>query len=180
MRRQALKTITFSLGDQRKADDLFNLPNAIDFMSSEESDDEAAEYSGRGPKPRKTKRLSWQRSKLRNIKEILDERYNAQQTKQQRRISAITRQGEEVSGRSAPTKSLGGLHDHPRTQQKSQDFRLYICIHSIWSDLFKFQLVGKTFCSFYRISIEYYRYPLVPYIRPLNPWKCMYIRLNNH
>lgn len=52
-------------------------------MSSEESEDEAVE--GKGPKPRKIRKLAWERSKLKNIKAKLDEAYLEGLNEKQRR-----------------------------------------------------------------------------------------------
>lgn len=65
-------------------------------MSSEESEDEAVE--GKGPKPRKIRKLAWERSKLKNIKAKLDEAYLEGLNEKQRRTSArISRSGEAIS-----------------------------------------------------------------------------------
>lgn len=65
-----------SEGDKVKAREILSSPNAVEYMSSEESDPgDTTEERSRGPKPRKIKKLSWERSKLKNIKEILNECY---------------------------------------------------------------------------------------------------------
>ncbi|KAK2562462.1 hypothetical protein P5673_014121, partial [Acropora cervicornis] len=65
-----------SKGDKAKAREILSSPNAVEYMSSEESDPgDTTEERSRGPKPRKIRKLSWERSKLKNIKEILDECY---------------------------------------------------------------------------------------------------------
>ena len=75
-------------------------------MSSEESDPgDTTEERSRGPKPRKIRKLSWERSKLKNIKEILDECYSSGLNAKQRRTSARVSRCEEVSPRPCP---LGG------------------------------------------------------------------------
>ena len=60
--------------DRDKAIEIFCSPNAIRFMSSEESDtDDPAPCSG--PKPRKVRKLVWEERKLKNFKAKLDEAY---------------------------------------------------------------------------------------------------------
>ena len=56
-----------------------------------------------GPKPRKIRKLSWERSKLRNIKAKLDEAYLARLTEKQRHTSAPVSRTEEESSRPHPT-----------------------------------------------------------------------------
>ena len=83
-------------------------------MSSEESDPgDTTEERSRGPKPRKIKKLSWERSKLKNIKEILDECYLSGLNAKQRRTSARVTRCEEVSPRPCPV-------DGPRWAVRSQ------------------------------------------------------------
>ena len=105
-RRQALKTVFFSEGDKRRAEEILHSPNAVEFMSLEESDQES-EYNGRGPRPRKTRKLKWERSKLRNIKKTLDEHHKENLSKQQQRTSAVVQRSDDVSGRPAPKNSPG-------------------------------------------------------------------------
>ena len=72
-------------------------------MSSEESDPgDTTEERSRGPKPRKIKKLSWERSKLKNIKEILDECYLSGLNAKQRRTSAHVSRYDKVSPRPCP------------------------------------------------------------------------------
>ena len=72
-------------------------------MSLEESDlGDMTEEQSRGPKPRKIRKLSWERSKLKNIKEILDECYSSGLNAKQRRTSARVSRCEEVSPRPCP------------------------------------------------------------------------------
>lgn len=60
--------------DRDKAMEMFCSPNAISFMSSEESDtDDPAPSSG--PKPRKVRKLVWENRKLKNLKAKLDKAY---------------------------------------------------------------------------------------------------------
>lgn len=87
--------------DKEKAREIFCSPNAIDFMSSEESnnDDPA---SSRGPKPRKVRKLVWA-GKLKNLKAKLDEAYLEGLGEKQRRASARLTRTEEPSVRPCPT-----------------------------------------------------------------------------
>ena len=72
-------------------------------MSSEESDDAWSE--GVGPRPRKIKKLPWERSKLRNIKAVLDRHYTSSVSDRQKRTQgAVSRDGEQ-STRAAPKES---------------------------------------------------------------------------
>ena len=70
-------------------------------MSSEESEEETPVANG--PKPRKVKKLQWERSKLKNIKARLDEEYLKGLTERQRKTSATVRRTEEVSTCPCPT-----------------------------------------------------------------------------
>ena len=74
-------------------------------MSSEECDPgDTTEERSRGPKPRKIRKLSWERNKLKNIKEILDECYlSGLNTKQRGTSARVSRyMYEEVSPRPCP------------------------------------------------------------------------------
>ena len=64
--------------------------------SPEESDSGATENdSSRGPKPRKIRKLGWERTKLRNLKAWIDESHNESLSDKQRRTSAhVTRTGD--------------------------------------------------------------------------------------
>lgn len=96
-------TTALSEGDKAKAREILSSPNAVEFMSSEESDPgDTTEERSRGPKPRKIRKLSWERSKLKNIKEILDECYSSGLNAKQRRTSARVSRCEEVSPRPCP------------------------------------------------------------------------------
>ena len=70
-------------------------------MSSENSEEET-EGRINGPKPRKIKKLQWERSKLRNIKARLDEEYLKGLSERQRRTTAHVSRGDEVSTRPCP------------------------------------------------------------------------------
>ncbi|PFX11739.1 hypothetical protein AWC38_SpisGene24426 [Stylophora pistillata] len=71
-------------GDKKRAREILSSPDALHYMSSEESCEEEAVDPRRGPTPRKVRRLSWERRKLRNIKVILDEAYFATLNEKQR------------------------------------------------------------------------------------------------
>lgn len=70
-------------------------------MLSEESDDALSE--GVGPRPRKSKKLPWERSKLKNVKAALDRHYMATIKDCQKRTQGVIRRDEEESFR-APRK----------------------------------------------------------------------------
>ena len=72
-------------------------------MSSEDSDNDDPVPSS-GPEPRKVRKLVWEKSKLRNLKAILDEAYlEGQSSEKQRRTSARLSRTEEPSVRPCPT-----------------------------------------------------------------------------
>ena len=92
-----------ALSEGAKAREILSSPNTVEYMSSEESDPgDTTEERSRGPKPRKIKKLSWERSKLKNIKEILDECYLSGLNAKQRRTSAHVSRYDEVSPRPCP------------------------------------------------------------------------------
>ena len=69
-------------------------------MSLEESEPDNAtdlEQQSRGPKLRKIKKLSWERTELKNIKQKLDESYLAGLSAKQRSTNAHMSRSEEVS-----------------------------------------------------------------------------------
>ena len=70
-------------------------------MSSEESEGEL-EATANGPKPRKIKKLPWERSKLRNIKARLDEDHLKGLSERQRRTTARVSRSDEASTRPCP------------------------------------------------------------------------------
>ena len=72
-------------------------------MSSEESYEDEAVEPRSGPEPRKIRKLSWKKSKLRNIKVKLDEAYLAGLTEKQRGTSARVNWTEDESPRPHPT-----------------------------------------------------------------------------
>ena len=70
-------------------------------MSSEDSEGETTATTN-GPKPRKIKKLEWERSKFRNIKAKLDEDHLKGLSEKQRRTTARVRRSDEVSTRPRP------------------------------------------------------------------------------
>ena len=73
-------------------------------MSSEESDNDDP-GSPSGPKPRKIRKMTWERTKLRNIKEKLDKVYLEGLSERQRVTSARVSRTEQPSARPFPTNS---------------------------------------------------------------------------
>lgn len=56
--------------DKESAREILLAPNAIEYMSSEDSDSTSGATENdrsRGPKPRKIRKLGWERTKLRNL-----------------------------------------------------------------------------------------------------------------
>jgi len=98
------KTTVLSDEDKKKAREILSSPDAMNYMSSEESCEEDAVERRSGPKPRKIRRLSWEKSKLRNIKAKLDEAHFAGLSERQRRTSARVTRSEEESARPHPSK----------------------------------------------------------------------------
>ena len=89
--------------DRRRAREILSSPDALHYISSEKScEDDAAEPRS-GLKPRKIRKLSWERSKLRNIKAKLDEAYLARLTEKRRHTSTPVSRTEEESSRPHPT-----------------------------------------------------------------------------
>ena len=89
--------------DKERAQEILLASNAIKYMSSEESDTSGAteNESSRGPKPRKIRKLGWERTKLRNLKARIDESHNESLSDKQRCTSAqFTRTG-DLSSRSS-------------------------------------------------------------------------------
>lgn len=101
-RRKAIDGTPLRPSDVEKAKEILCSPHALDFMSSEESDQE---NQGPGPKPRKRLRLSWERKKLSNLKEALDRQHQSSMSAKQKRTSGLVRQAEEFSNRMPPEGS---------------------------------------------------------------------------
>ena len=81
-----MEKAALSTQDKDRARDLLKLNNAIEFMSSEESNEDGGQTSG--PSARDVKPLQWERSKLHKIKAILDATYKARMSKRQQRTAA--------------------------------------------------------------------------------------------
>ena len=90
-------------GDKKRAREILSSPNALHYMSSEESYEDEAVEPRSGLEPRKIRKLSWEKSKLKNIKVKVDEVYLAGLTEKQRRTSARVNRTEDVSPRLHPT-----------------------------------------------------------------------------
>jgi len=95
-------TATLSPKDRERMTALLSLDNAMEFMSSEESEGEGEQTTG--PPLRHVKPLQWERAKLKNIKAVLDATYQARMTKRQKRTAAkLSRvDGQNVSSRPLP------------------------------------------------------------------------------
>ena len=98
-------TATLSPKDKERMTALLSSDNAMEFMSSEESDEGEGEPAT-GPPPRHVKPLQWERAKLKNIKAVLVATYQARMTKRQKRTAAkVSRvDGQNVSSRPLPKK----------------------------------------------------------------------------
>ncbi|KAJ7354918.1 hypothetical protein OS493_029027 [Desmophyllum pertusum] len=72
-RISSLEKTPLSDKDKEKAQEILCSPNAVEYMSSEESDND--DDSTQGPKARKIRKLVWEKSKLRNIKSRIVEAY---------------------------------------------------------------------------------------------------------
>ena len=95
-----------SESDKDKANQILTSPEALQFMSSEESDDnfDGTPPNSRGIK-RKVRKLPWERTKLKNIKATLDRAYESSMTPAQQRASGSVRRSEEFSERLPPAQS---------------------------------------------------------------------------
>ncbi|KAJ7394700.1 hypothetical protein OS493_000526 [Desmophyllum pertusum] len=100
-RISSLEKTPLSDKDKEKAQEILCSPNAVEYMSSEESDND--DDSTQGPKARKIRKLAWEKSKLRNIKSRIDEAYLEGLSERQRRTSARVSRTEEPSARPCPT-----------------------------------------------------------------------------
>ncbi|XP_015751775.1 PREDICTED: uncharacterized protein LOC107331678 [Acropora digitifera] len=92
-----------SEGDKRRAQEILSSPDALHYISSEESCEDDVVEPRSGPRPRKIRKLSWEKSKLRNIKAKLDEAYLAGLAEKQRRTTARVNRTDEESPRPHPT-----------------------------------------------------------------------------
>ena len=97
-----MEKAALSTQDKDRARDFLKLNNAVEFMSSEESDEDRGQTSG--PSARDVKPLRWERSKLRNIKAVLDATYKARMSNRQQRTAAkVTRvASQNMSSRPLP------------------------------------------------------------------------------
>lgn len=75
-------------------------------MSSEESD--YAWTDGVGPRLRKPKKLHWERSKLRNIKAVLDRNYTSSVKERQKRTKGAIPEMEKNQHEQLQEKALAG------------------------------------------------------------------------
>ena len=73
--------------DKERMKVILALVNAIEFLLSEESDEGDREETT-GPPPRHVNPLQWVRTRLKNIKAVLDATYQARMTKRQKRTPA--------------------------------------------------------------------------------------------
>ena len=85
-RKEVIDKAEVSMDDKAKMKALLNLHNAVEFISSEESEDN--EKGTGGPPPRFIKPLRWEGSKLRNNTAVLDASYEAHKSKRQKRTAA--------------------------------------------------------------------------------------------
>ena len=94
--------------EKARALQLLKMENALDPVSSEESIIDGGQKTG--PPSRHIKPLEWEKSKLRNMKVVLDATYKARMSKRQHRTSAkITRVlDQNVSSRCLPRTTLLG------------------------------------------------------------------------
>ena len=79
---------TLSPQDKVKNKCTLTVGNAVEFMSSEESEEREAEETLSGPPGRHIKSLRWERTGLRNIKVVLDATYQARMRKRKKRTAA--------------------------------------------------------------------------------------------
>ena len=77
-----------SPNNMSKIKSLLEQENAVQFMSSEESDQAEEGATLSGPPPRHIKTLRWERTKLKNITATLDATYQARMSKRQKRTAS--------------------------------------------------------------------------------------------
>ena len=111
-----LEKANLTANDKERMKAILALDNAIDFMSSEESDEGDREETT-GPPPRHVKPLQWERTKLKNIKAVLDATYQARMTKRQKRTAAKVSRvvGQNVSTRPLPDNSPSWAGRQPQS-----------------------------------------------------------------
>lgn len=95
-------TTSLSDTDKAKAREIFSSPEALNYMSSGDSEDDI-DGTVNGPMPRKARRFPWERSKLKNIKGRLDEEYLKGLSERKRRTSARIIRTDALSTRPCPT-----------------------------------------------------------------------------
>ena len=104
-RQEVLEKAALSARDKERMHTILASDEALQFMSSEESDNEESNR-GNGPKLRKSIPLVWERSKLKNLKAELDRAYIASCTctpSQKRTSASVARHETKVSSRTPPS-----------------------------------------------------------------------------
>ena len=96
---KALETAPLSTKDKRKTEEVLESPCALDYISSEESENE---HQGNGPCPRKVVKFEWERKRLRNIKAALDAHHVSTMTTQQNRTAAVVTISDQMASSSPP------------------------------------------------------------------------------
>ena len=119
--------------DKDKAKEIFCLPNAIDFMSSEESDNDDPAPSS-GSKPRKVCKLVWEKSKLKNLKAKLDKAYLEGLRERQRLTTAHLSRTEEPS---VPMALVGLFVENNWLQQTASGLRGFREESLFWKMLYR-------------------------------------------
>ena len=115
-------------------------------MSLEESEPDNAtdlEQQSRGPKLRKIKKLSWERTELKNIKQKLDEPYLAGLSSKQHRTSAHVSRSEEVSPSPSPANGPRWAVRSQCTVYETQKQRIEDCYYVV-NVLFLFLAFSKS------------------------------------
>ena len=89
--------------EDKKINELLNQENAVEFISSEGSEEDEEE-TRTGPSKRHIKPLQWERSKLRTIKALLDATYHARMSSRQKLTAAkvLRLAGQNLSTRQLP------------------------------------------------------------------------------
>ena len=100
--KEILEKAELSERDKERIHSILTFEDTLHYMSSEESDNDA-EHDCSGPKPRCSIPLSWESSRLRNIKTQLDRVYNTSWTPSQKRTSD-KRHESKVSPRVPPAQ----------------------------------------------------------------------------
>jgi len=87
-RCKVIEKADLSPPDREKAKEIFLSKYAAECISSEDSCEEEDLEPGPGPRPRKVRRLAWERTKLYNIKQKLDNYTRENLKPAQRRLTA--------------------------------------------------------------------------------------------